>query len=54
MTYDELLAEYGEDEIWEWLDDAWVPTECPQGCMVEPDGCCAHGHPSLLIQAGLI
>jgi hypothetical protein len=28
--------------------------EATDGCMVEPDGVCEHGHPSWLLQLGLI
>lgn len=28
--------------------------EATDGCWVEPDGVCPHGHPSWLIRAGLI
>lgn len=30
------------------------PALCEDGCMVEPDGECQHGHPSVLVDAGLI
>lgn len=45
-----LLEEFGEDE----LLDGSVPTRCPEGCMVEPDGQCPHGYKSVLLAAGLI
>jgi len=28
--------------------------EATDGCWVEPDGCCEHGHPSWLIRLGLV
>lgn len=31
-------------------DDAWAT----DGCSVEPDGVCPHGHPSWLLRLGLI
>jgi hypothetical protein len=31
-----------------------VPACCSEGCQVEPDGHCSHGHPSVLIAMGLI
>lgn len=34
--------------------DSVCPALCEDGCEVEPDGCCEHGHPSLLIALGLI
>jgi hypothetical protein len=45
-----LLAEFGPEA----LSDSVVPTRCPEGCEVEPDGECPHGHPSVLVAAGLI
>lgn len=27
---------------------------CSEGCMVEPDGCCHHGCPSILLALGMI
>lgn len=27
---------------------------CSDGCMVEPDGCCHHGCPSILLALGMI
>ena len=44
---EEALAEYSE------LDDTY-PAICSEDCVVEPDGQCAHGSPSLLIALGLI
>jgi hypothetical protein len=36
--------------------DSVVPAVCPEGeeCLVEPDGTCPHGGPSVLLVAGLI
>jgi hypothetical protein len=31
-----------------------VPACCSAGCMVEPDETCQHGHPSVLLDEGLI
>ena len=36
------------------LMDSVVPACCSQGCMVEPDGKCEHGHPSILLDNGMI
>ena len=36
------------------LSDSIVPTACPNGCEVEPDGKCCHGYPSPLLVLGLI
>lgn len=42
----DLLEEYGNEFV--------VPACCPEGCEVEPDGRCEHGHPSILIALGVI
>jgi hypothetical protein len=41
-----------EEQIEAWaLDDVVDATD---GCQVEPDGVCRHGHPSWLVRMGLI
>ena len=53
ISVDEALSEVGmtmEDCVVESV----VPACCEDGCEVEPDGRCEHGHPSVLIEAGLI
>jgi len=40
-----------EIEQWLWEDGVALATD---GCRVEPDGRCPHGHPSWLIRLGLI
>ena len=34
--------------------DATAPACCSEGCVVEPDGTCSHGCPSVLLVIGLI
>lgn len=34
--------------------DSIVPACCEEGCEVEPDGHCEHGHPSILLEMGMI
>lgn len=34
--------------------DSVVPACCDEGCEVEPDGECEHGHPSVLLALGMI
>ena len=41
-----------DEELEEMVMDSVV--DATDGCMVEPDGCCQHGHPSWLIALGLI
>jgi len=43
----DALEEYSE------MDDSY-PAICDEECMVEPDGHCPHGAPSLLLALGLI
>jgi len=43
-----------EEELEEMVSDSIVPTACPDGCEVEPDGKCCHGYPSPLTVLGII
>lgn len=61
MTLAEWRTEMGltEESAWEeWLQEngleAVIPALCSDGCEVEPDGYCEHGHPSVLIAAKLL
>ena len=38
----------------EVIMDSVVPACCSSGCQVEPDGHCEHGHPSVLLELGII
>jgi len=40
------------DQLREWVFDSVC--EATDGCTVEPDGWCEHGHPSWLLRLGLI
>ena len=40
------------DTLEEWMDDCGC--EATDGCWVEPDGVCEHGHPSWLLVLGMI
>lgn len=40
------------EELEEMMEDCWC--EATDGCTVEPDGVCEHGHPSWLIRYGWI
>jgi len=42
------------EQLGEWVSDGIVPALCDEGCEVEPDGHCEHGHPSVLIALGMI
>lgn len=48
-TNDQWLSQLGT-----WMHAGVVPALCEDGCEVEPDGCCEHGHPSVLLVAGVI
>jgi len=41
-----------DDDIEEWIMDSVC--EATDGCEVEHDGHCPHGHPSWLIQLGIM
>jgi hypothetical protein len=46
------VEEPDEDQLEAWMiDDVCEATD---GCIVEPDGMCPHGHPSWLLRLGLI
>ena len=36
------------------FDDAMGETDCPEGCVVEPDGYCSHGFRSAGLSLGII
>jgi hypothetical protein len=42
----EMLEEYAFESI--------VPSVCPHGCEVEPDGKCSHGFKSFMLVMGVI
>lgn len=41
-----------DDQLEDWLYDSVC--EATDGCTIEPDGICEHGHPSWFLQLGLI
>ena len=45
-------AEPDLEEVQEWEDEGGC--EATDGCWVEPDGTCEHGHPSWMLRMGLI
>lgn len=46
------MPEPTEDDLAHWIMDSVA--EATDGCEVEPDGMCEHGHPSWLLRLGLI
>lgn len=46
--------DYTMEDLEEIMDTGISPTECPEGCVVEPDGTCPHGYESILLMLGLI
>lgn len=52
---DESIAlEADEEALEEWFMDGVVPACCTEDCMVEPDGYCPHGCPSVFVFLGVI
>lgn len=41
-----------DDQLQEWAMDS--VQDATDGCQVEPDGICPHGHPSWFLRLGLI
>lgn len=41
-----------DEQLMAWVTDSVVAAT--DGCAVEPDGVCPHGHPSWLLRLGLI
>jgi len=63
ITASEVLENEGvdasnEDSVFAFVRhasfDATAPACCSEGCIVEPDGTCHHGCPSVLLVIGLI
>lgn len=57
LTVDETLELHGLDDAEDLLElsmDSVVPACCEEGCQVEPDGTCEHGHRSILLKMGVI
>ena len=53
MKYPTPTTEAPElEELEEWFHDGVC--EATDGCIVEPDGICQHGHPSWLLAMGMI
>lgn len=57
-SLNEVAEEYGYDSVVDMMNDyMWdsvVPACCTEGCEVEPDGKCSHGHSSILIEYGIV
>jgi len=47
-------AREGERAAFDEADELMGGTDCPDGCVVEPDGTCPHGYVSAGLSAGLI
>ena len=50
FTTPDSFESFAQQVLW----DGECRACCSEGCMVEPDGCCHHGCPSILIALGLI
>jgi hypothetical protein len=51
---EELGHETVREMVYSYAFSSIVPACCDNGCMVEPDGKCSHGHPSILLEYGLV
>lgn len=49
-TYDDLIDYIGRVVC----DDEEAIAMCEYLCTVEPDGCCEHGNPSVLLTLGIV
>ena len=47
------VPEPTENELWDIMMDIELPT-ATDGCTIEPDGICQHGHPSWLLRLEII
>jgi hypothetical protein len=60
LTEEEIISYFGTDDVDEIARklNAWRfeehGSEATDGCWVEPDGICPHGHPSWLLYFGLV
>ena len=58
VTVSKLVQDEGFEDVVEacelWVSEGICPAVCEDGCQVEPDGMCPHGHPSALIVLGMI
>lgn len=58
LTVSELLEiegyETAEELASELIDASSIPAMCSEGCYIEPDGYCSHGHPSFFLELGII
>ena len=48
------MEDYSFEELEVMASQGLAPTDCPEGCIVEPDGLCLHGYQSVLLEMGLI
>ena len=48
------IEEAAEEDSWDVVEELLGETDCPDGCTVEPDGCCPHGWKSGALTAGVI
>lgn len=54
ITVEKALENEGIETLMEVAFSSIVPACCSEGCQVEPDGQCEHGHESVLLKEGLI
>lgn len=49
-----FLGKYTFEDVENFVNDSICPSICRYECLIEPDGYCEHGLPSVLIKLGLI
>lgn len=58
VTLSEVAEVEGFDDVDSMAEaliiEGVVPACCSEGCKVEPDGRCEHGHPSIYVAMGII
>lgn len=61
MTHSKQVVKSKRREEYDWEDVIKVmeetglcQTDCSEGCMVEADGICPHGCPSIMLKFGMI
>jgi hypothetical protein len=55
ISASQALSNAGMEDLADLFDDSTqVPACCSEGCLVEGDGECEHGYPSVLLEMGMI
>lgn len=58
LSLSDVALDHGFGDVDEMAEalvlESVVPACCEEGCEVEPDGRCEHGHPSIFLAMGVI